>query len=224
MRPKIVACFGVKYEPDWMIDQLKDNLKWVDDFAILDCRDRDELWIHEGDYRLLLREKARKMGADWILITAPDERWEDSAGEKIRPLIDGQPKHPTIYEFDLKELYHPLWYRIDGRYAEKFRRRLYPLYDDQIMCYQPIQCPSTPRGDYKIEHVDVRIYHTKMIEPENRTTRVKVFNKLDPNKKFQDDYDYLDDEVGGMVKRIEEDRMYHPKYKKFIFEVPEKYL
>jgi len=224
MKNKIIACFGVKYEPDWMVEQLKENLSWIDGFAELDCRDRDELWIHEGEYRLLLREKAREMGADWILITSPDERWEQNAGKIIRPHIDNH-KDKKILEVELKELYHPMWYRIDGRFTQKFRRRIYPLFDDQVMAFQPIQCPSMPQdSDYEIVHLDVLVYHLKMIERENRRVRTEVFKKLDPKNKFQDDYDYLDDEEGARMVRIKPERMYYPEYKKYEFKVPEKYL
>lgn len=221
---KLVAVLGWKYESEEMVEDLKKNLSWVDDFAIIDCRTRDELWIHEGDYRLLGREKAREMGADWILITSPDERWEKNAGAIIRPMIDHN-FEDKIYEFNLRELYHPYWYRTDGIWGNKSRRRLYPLKDTQAMKYHPIQCPSVPQGDFEIIHLDVNIYHTKMIEPENRTLRAKVFSTLDPEKKFQGiGYDYLDDETEAVVERIPEDRMYTPEYKPYIFAIPDKYF
>lgn len=225
MKNKLVACFGWKYEPEWLIEQLKENLSWVDDFAILDCRERDELWVHEGDYRLILREKAREMGADWILITSPDERWEKNAGKIVRSHIDNH-KENKILEVNLKELYHPLWYRVDGIWGTKVRRRIYPLKDDQIMLYQPIQCSAMPQNeDYEIVHIDVNVYHLKMIGSENRKVRAKVFKKLDPDKKYQDiGYDYLDEEKDAKLVRIKEDRMYFPAYKPYKFEVPEKYL
>jgi hypothetical protein len=220
MNTKIVACFGWKYESEEMVNDLKENISWVDDFCVLDCRDRKELWIHEGDYRLTLREMARDKGADWILITSPDERWEKDAGVKIREQINNKDK--KILEFNLKELYHPMWYRV-GENWDKLRMRCYPLYDDQVMAYQSIQCPPIPQNEYEVVHVDVNIYHTKMIELENRKTRVRVFNYLDPDKKFQPDYDYLDNETGARMVRIQEDRMYYPKYKKYIFNIPEEY-
>lgn len=222
---KLVVVCGWRYEPEWMVEQLKENLKWVDDFVIMDDRKRKELWGHEGNYRLRGREAARKLKADWILITSPDERWEKEAGNVIRPLIDDN-KNKIIYEFNLKELFHPMWYRIDAGWGEKSRRRLYPLYDDQIMRYQPIQCPSMPTNEgYEVKHIDVNIYHTKMIEPENRNLRARVFNATDPTSKYQGvGYDYLDDEKEALVQRIPEGREYYPKYKKFLFKVPEEYF
>jgi hypothetical protein len=174
---KLVAMFGIKYEPQWMVDGLIENLKgWVDDFAIFDCRGRDKLWIHEGYYRSVLREKAYQMGADWVLTTSPDERWEKNAGKVIRPLINDN-KDKVIYENLLRELYDTKHYRIDGIWGRKYRRRLYPLYyREQSFANKPIQCPSPPQDDgYEVKRIDVNIYHLKMIEPENRKLRAKVF-------------------------------------------------
>lgn len=224
---KLVAIYGIKYEPDWLVEELHENLKgWVDDFAVVDCRDRtDELWIHEGDYRLFGWEKARELNADWAFWTSPDERWEKDAGKKIRPLIDHY-KDKKIFEFMLKELYHPNWYRCDGIWNEKYRRRMFPVLDDQIFRYQPIQVGGVPHGDYPVEQVDVNIYHLKMIEKENRRVRTEVFKALDPNNRYQQiGYDYLDDERDAVVTRIPEGREYYPKYtKKYVFQPPQKLI
>ena len=224
-KSKLVVLAGWKYEPEWLVEDMKKNLHWVDDFAIVDCRDRDELWIHEGDYRLKAREMAREMKADWCLWTSPDERWEDRAGEIIRPLIDYD-RDMRIYEFLLRELVHPLWYRSDGIWATKFRRRLFPLRDDQIMRYQPIQVGGVPHGDFPVDSLDINIYHLKMIEPENRRIRAEVFNALDPKGIYQPiGYDYLDDEREATVERIPGGREYSPPYTKpYYFKVPQKYL
>lgn len=225
MKNKLVAVCGQKYEPDWMVDELRENLSWVDELIVLNCKDRtEELWIHEGDYRLQLREMARAAGAKWLLITSPDERFEKNAGETIRPLIDHNWEN-KIYEFELKELFHPMWYRCDGVWDTKYRQRLYPLKDDQIMKYQPIQCPGIPMGDYEVVHLPIMIYHLKMIEKENRRLRKEVFNSLDPEKKYQTmGYDYLDDEVNAAMRRIDAGREYYPPYtKKYTFNpYPEK--
>lgn len=224
---KLVAMFGWKYEPKWMVDQLIENLSgWVDDFAILDDRKRkDELWRHEGDYRRLLREKAFKMKADWVLITSPDERWEKYAGDRIRPFIDNN-KDKVIYQFHLLEMFGPKLFRSDGIWGKKVRNRLYPLLPNQRMCDRPIQCPNVPQNpEYVIKPIDVNIHHLKMIEPENRKMRTRVFMKLDPYKVYQNiGYEYLDDEKDMVLTPISDDRGYLPKYKKYLFKVPEKLL
>lgn len=224
---KLVAIFGWKYEPEWLVDDLKENLKgWVDDFAIIDDRDKtDELWGHEGDYRLRGWEMARDMKADWAFWTSPDERWEKDAGKKIRPLIDHY-KGEKIFEFYLKELYHSNWYRCDGIWNEKYRMRLFPILDDQIFRYQPIQVGGVPHGDYQVERVDVNIYHLKMIEKENRRVRTEVFKALDPSNRYQEiGYDYLDDERDATMMRIPKGREYYPAYtRKYVFQPPQELI
>ncbi len=224
MRNKIVAVLGWKYEPKWMIDEFKKNMSWVDDFAILDCRGRNELWMHEGEYRMKLREMAAKKNADWILIASADERYEKNAGKIIRPLVDDN-KNKAIYEFNLREMFTPNSYRKYG-YWEKYRQRLYPLLPDQRIAYQSIQCPSMPQNvDYKIKSVDINIYHLKMIEAENRLMRDKVYKELDKTNEFQGiGYDYLADDYGCVLEEIPKGREYSPKYRKYKFKVPKKYL
>lgn len=222
-KSKLVAICGQKYEPDWMIEEMKQNMPWVDEFAILDCRTRDELWIHEGDYRIKLREMAREKKADWVLVCAPDERYEKDAGEKLRPLIDDN-TNDIAYGVKLLELFHPLWVRTDGIWGNKMRYRLYPLKDNQQMEYARIQCRPQPLGLEQID-LDVVVYHLKMIEPENRTLRTKVFKLLDPtNTRQAVGYDYLDDEKDARLERVDPARMYFPEYRKYIFSVPDKYL
>lgn len=223
-KSKLVAMCGWKYEPEWMIEEMKQNLNWVDEFVILDCRDRDELWIHEGEYRIRLREMAREKKADWVLVCAPDERYEKRAGEIIRPLIDYS-NEDKVYSFKMRELFRPMWYRIDGIWGNKGRDRLYPLKDTQKMSYMPIQSPPTPAGGLERVAVDVNIYHLKMIEPQNRSLRSKVFEKLDPKHIYQSiGYDYLDNEREAVMERIPSGREYFPEYRKYEFKVPEKYL
>lgn len=222
---KIVAVLGWKYEPEWMLDELKQNLSWVDDFAVVDCRNRDELWIHEGEYRKLQRRMARKLGADWILTTSADERWEKRAEEIIRPLT--KRKRKVIYQFNLREMWDQFHYRVDNIWGEKVRRRLYPLLPGQKIDYRKIQCPSFPRNDdYKIEHVDLNIYHLKMMSLHNRQMRAKVFKATDPDRDFQRiGYDYLNDENGIELQAILKEREFFPKVtREYKFEVPAKYL
>jgi len=42
-RPRIIAAFAYRYEPDWLIDDLREDLSWVDGFTELDDRDRSDV-------------------------------------------------------------------------------------------------------------------------------------------------------------------------------------
>lgn len=246
---KLVAVFGWKYEPEWLIDDLKENLSsWVDDFAIVDCRDRtDELWINEAEYRLLQRQACFEKEADWVLVTSADERWEDRAGEVIRPMIEKN-KRDTVYKFPLREMWSPTEYRVDKLWGRKMRSRLYPLIEGQLMSQRPIQAGPIPIRPALRPHVlDVNIYHLKMIEPENRVERAYVFEALDPNYEMQirdpkkltrlrrdldpenvlieHGYHYLYNEDGLKLKPIPAGREFSPPYTKpYVFEVPPHFL
>jgi hypothetical protein len=244
---RIVATFGWKYEPKWLIDDLKKNLWWVDDFAIIDCRHRtDELWIDEGEYRRLQRAECERLGADWVLVTSADERWEDRAPDVIRPLVDGI-KRRTIFRFPLREMWTPTEYRVDAIWGRKTRPRLYPLLPGQQMSQKRIQASPVPfAGGYHTPLVDLNIYHLKMIEPENRVTRAEVFEALDPQYEHQTrngkkskrrrrldpeglldqhGYHYLHVEDGLQLESIPDGRGYSPPYtKRYVFKVPKRLL
>lgn len=244
-KTRLVAVFGIKYEPQWLVDELIENLKgWVDDFAIVDCRYRkDELWIHEGQYRVLQREAYMALDADWVLVTSPDERFEDRAGDIIRPLIDGK-KDRIIYEFPLREMFTPTKYRTDGIWGRKTRPRLFPVLPGQTFTNRSIQSSPTPNdGSYTKQLLDVNLYHLKMIEPENRDMRAIVYEKLDPNYRLQnpnaarwkrldpegkfrkDGYHYLAKTEGMELELIPKGREFSPAYtKKYIFDVPDELL
>lgn len=247
---RLVAVFGIKYEPAWLVRDLKENLApWVDDFAVVDCRSRrDELWIHEGRYRKLQRGAAIEAKADWVLVTSPDERWEDGAGDIIRPLIDGH-KDKVIFNFPLREMWTPTAYRTDKLWGRKRRARLFPLLPNQRTSRSRIQAGPAPIGDgtYARETLDANIYHLKMIEPENRVMRAEVFEALDPDYHFQSrdpsrltarrkeldpegvliehGYHYLHNEDGLELEEIPEGRGFSPPYDRpYIFDVPPRLL
>src|SRR5690554_5701090 len=75
--PKLVAAFCYRYEPDWLIDQLFENLAWVDDFAVVNTRGHPDVWVPRAERMLLMQREARRLDADWVLHLDPDERFED---------------------------------------------------------------------------------------------------------------------------------------------------
>ena len=174
--PRLIAVYGRRHEPQWLIDDLITNLSpLVDGIACVDDRQRaaSEAWGHEGRFRAAQREAAMAEGADWILVVDPDERLEDRAGDAIRPLMDGP---DAIYRFALRELFRPNAYRIDGKWGLVRRARLYPARPGQEMSTKPIHAPPVPvhSGLPKIE-LDVNLYHLKMIEPPNRVHRARAY-------------------------------------------------
>lgn len=174
--PRLIAVYGRRHEPQWLIDDLITNLSpLVDGIVCVDDRQRaaTEAWGHEGRFRAAQRDAAMAAGADWVLVVDADERLEDRAGEALRPLMDGP---DAIYRFALRELFQPNAYRIDGKWGLVRRARLYPARVGQEMSSKPIHAPPVPihSGLPKIE-LDVNLYHLKMIEPANRVHRARAY-------------------------------------------------
>ncbi len=221
---KVVAAFGVRYDKDLLPDLIR-NLDFVDDFAILYDMGRDDLWRNESEYRVELRKIADQKGADWILVTSPDERFEKKVGQKIRRVINSL-KEDRMLQFDLREMWTPDSYRGDGVWGQKVRVRMYPARSDQKYGDLTIHNYPYPVNEkmeplYPIIDTGLNIYHLKMIEPQNRRLRAEVFKRLDPGNKIQKiGYDYLYDEEGIVLEKMPRGREYYPKYKRYIFEIP----
>jgi hypothetical protein len=174
--PRLVAVYGRRHEPQWLIDDLVKNLaQFADDVVCVDDRGRSraEAWGHEGQFRARQRDAAMAAGADWILVVDADERLEDRAGEVLRPLMDGP---DVIGRLALREMFAPHAYRIDGKWGLLRRSRLYPARPGQVMSEKPIHAPPVPihTGLPKVD-LDLNFYHLKMIEPANRRHRARAY-------------------------------------------------
>lgn len=206
--PRLICAYARKYEPDFMVDDLRANCGWVDDFVELDQRDRpDELWSRRDERVAELRRLAEVAGADWCLIMDPDERLEHSAEARIRQVIADD---PTIrYTFPLLELFTPDLFRTDGPWGRKSRRRLFHLRE-----------PMSTR----VRLEDVWMFHLKMIEPANRALRARVHNQCNTWDNPGLGFDYLADDRGAVLEPIPAGRGYSPPYRPYHFTVPEELL
>ena len=200
---KLVAAFAYRYEPDWLIDQLRENLAWVDGFAELNTRGRDDVWMPRLERVTQLQEIARSMKADWVLHIDPDERLEDRAEKVIRRALS-RPKFDR-YALRMWELWSPTEYRVDGVWGEKWRRRLYRLGCD----------PKAPIGRLK-----VNIYHLATAEPVNRTIRRRVHTDHNSWDNRRRGFDYLDDESGLITEPIPPGRGFRPPYRPYLKSIP----
>ncbi|UQA95618.1 glycosyltransferase family protein [Streptomyces halobius] len=183
-RPRIFAVGGWRYEPEWLVDEFRENLAWVDELVIVDDRARTgELWVHEGDYRLMQRQALIDAGIrpwDWVLVTSPDERWGSRAKRVVRGLITK--RHRRIFQFPLREMFTLTSYRTDGIWGDKWRPRLFPFLPDQEFTKGSIQTPPSPvEGGYERVRVPhVPIYHLENIAPASRIERAIVYEALSP--------------------------------------------
>jgi hypothetical protein len=209
--PRLFAVFSFKYDTRLLPDLIK-NLDFCDGFIIHDDRSNDQKWFHEGETRQMLIEKARKAGADWVLCVDPDERFELSAGQKIRTLI--QKDEEVIYGFPFRELWNKTEYRIDGIWGKKVKYILFPIKEQQVFLNLPVHCPWAPINEnYSRIQLDINLYHLKNIPWRNRKQRADLFNELDPKHEIQSiGYDYLADEQGMLLEKIEVGREFFPPY------------
>jgi len=197
--PRIIAAFAYRYEPDWLIDELRQNLSWVDGFAELNDRDRTEPWGVNADRVKELMAIAQAMEPDWIFYTAPDERLEDRAADVLREVAD---RPGTRYSFRLREMWRPDAYRVDGMWGRKRRARLFRpgcLRDTRLL--------------------DLNIYHLKMIEPANRAERQRVHSEHNRWDNKRRGFRYMTSERGLRLERIPAGRGYSPPYRPYSFRV-----
>lgn len=196
--PRIIAAFAYRYEPDWLIEQLRDNLSWVDGFAELDDRGRTEMWGNVHERTSALMHIAREMGADWVFYTAPDERLEDGAGDVLRRLAE-KGKHDR-YRLRLREMWTPDSYRVDGVWGRKWRTRFY-----------------RPGTTGKGRNVELNIYHLKMID--NRDERARVHSLCNTWDNQARGFGYMTDENGLTLEPVLSDKGFSPPYRPYEFKV-----
>jgi hypothetical protein len=218
MTARIVVTTAQRGEPTWLVEDLRTNVAWADDFVLVDNTGQTGGWAHEGELRAKQRALCAKAGADWILFLDPDERLDDKAPDLIREAI----KHnwrPAVFGFPLREMWTPDAYRCDGTWAQKKpRRRLVPFKPEYQWPDKPIHCGLAPANVAGLRRVtlDVWLYHLKNIEPGNRLARAAAYLAADPDFKHQRtqdrDWSWLYDETGLQLETIPAGRGFTPAY------------
>lgn len=223
---RLVAVYARRHEPQWLIDDMRANLRWVDQIVEVDDRDRDpgEAWGHEGTMRALQRQRAIEAGADWVLVIDPDERLEDRAPQVIRPLMARLRGDKVVLRLRLRELYAPDRYRADGQWGRLLRGRLYPVRDDSVMSTKSIHCPPCPiNRDYRRATVDLNLYHLKMVEPANRVARVQAYAGAEAQHGHAGrDWSRWGAERGMVLQTVPAGRRFSPPYRRpYVIGAPE---
>lgn len=162
-----------------------------------------------------LLNKAKELGADWAIALDPDERFEESFLKNLRSIVESSDQN-TVFGLRFRELWNKHdQFRVDGIWGEKVRYCLFPLNREIIYKIGRQKLHYRWYPDSLIGHeflLDYDMYHLKMILPEERKKRAKLYNKLDPKKKYQSiGYDYLTDEKGLKTQKISKDRAYDYK-------------
>ena len=212
----ITAVTAYKYDKDYL-DDYKENLKeLVDDFVIEFDADGSFL-LDEGKNRQMLLHTARQRGADWVVVMDPDERLEKKASQKIKKIISGWRGERIMLEFCYRELYSPNQYRVDDMWGKKNRIFVFPLFQDNIYSDAKLHTVKNPVNEgFHVIKTGLNVYHLKHIKPELRKQRKDLYNRLDPDLKYQSiGYDYLDDETGIRLEKIPFGRTYKPGYRDY---------
>lgn len=115
------------------------------------------------------------------------------------------PLKPTVYVLKLCECWDSAdHYRTDGVWDTKLKSVLFSVPEKVAMSDQRYHAPNYPLELYGCEVLlSDRVYHLKMVRPEDRKARRDLYNAVDPECRFQRiGYDYLTDDVGLVLTRI----------------------
>lgn len=244
--PKIYCVYGVRYEPDFLVREFRQNMSWVDELVEVNDRSRTgELWVDESKYRMMQRAALEDAGIEpgsWVIVSSPDERWGRGAETAIRRFAAKGGRRIGV--FPLREMFTPTKYRTDGMWGNKTRPRLYPYLPGQRFTQKTIQTPPTPvEGGYRYIHLDVPIYHLENIAPASRIERAIVYEALSPGSQrraarsaYWREHDpsgryiraygfaYLADTRGMRLMPVPSGDITPPPVRPYIFRVPDELL
>ncbi len=145
----------------------------------------------------------------YVLCVDPDERFEIRFLKKLRTIIDEN--YGKAINIHFRECWDDIkQYRVDGIWGKKNKTLLFPLQKQMTFNYEnEYHIPWHYREITDIIYMDYNLYHLNMVKKEDREKRKKLYNKLDPNKKFQPiGYDYLTDERGIILEKIKYKKRY----------------
>lgn len=209
--PRIYAAFSYRYDAHLVPALIANIAPVVDGWVAYDDRQSTEVFSNEVQRHFDLIAAAKRHGADWILAIDPDERIEGNARKKLLKLVSKGRR--TAWSLRLRELYEPGRYRVDGLWGKKRFSRFFPA------IWPPRHRPMSlhgnwfPGGRFQTRSCNINLYHLKMLTPERRRARRRLYKFLDPENRFQKiGYDYLADDSGAILEAIPEGRGYFPPH------------
>jgi hypothetical protein len=174
-----------------------------------------QLELEDGKNHRALTEAAWEHGGDWLLGIDADERVERGFRRRAsREIARAEAAGTSALWVPFRELWDsPEQVRTDGIWGSKrkaclFRADREHVFDDRRVHAIWASWPP-PDGDYPT--ADLRLYHLRMIRPEDRRARVERYHRIDPDRRWQEiGYDYLLEEDGIVLEPLERGRGYHP--------------
>lgn len=223
MTAHITVTYARRDEPQWLIDDLRSNVAWADDFVELQTPTTGP-WPHEGAQLAERRRILMDRGATWTLWMDPDERLEVRAAELVREAVERAERGNSrvLFGFPLREMWTPTQWRCDGVWGNKLPRwRLFKLRPGQSFRNKPIHCAVRPTNALARRVLPVILYHLKNIEPSNRVARAQAYVDADRGHRDGRVWSWLHDETGLKLAEIEPDRDFSPPYTRpYLFTPP----
>ncbi|RKH57014.1 glycosyltransferase family 2 protein [Corallococcus llansteffanensis] len=176
----------------------------------------DETGWDELGNRSRLLERAKALGAKWVLCADADERFEQAFLDRLpASLRQAEQQDRPLVAVRYRELWDGVaQYRADGVWGRKTRCCAFPL--PERMTFQGrrhtkfhgVWYPEQLEG---ARHLMLRhdLYHLRMVKREDRQARRDRYVRLDPDSKFQrGGYDYLTETRGVKLEPIRRGREY----------------
>lgn len=233
-RPRIIALTAFRDEMRFLPGLLRNVLPQVDGVVAVDDQSTDVSGEYvaaqpgvlevitiphgahgeneDGILRRRLIETAWKYDADWLLGIDADERVERRFRRRAETEItQAEAAGFSAVWVPFVELWEPGKYRVDGWWGVKRKTCLFKasrdhVFDDRRMHTHWASLPE-PEGSWPI--ADLRLYHLRMLTPQDRRRRYEHYRKLDPNNELQAiGYDYMLDETGLELRAVERGRGY----------------
>lgn len=210
----VFAAFSYRHDAHLVPDLLKNIGPSIHGYVAWDDRaaSEAEAFTDETIRQTALFHAARKAGADWLFAVDPDERFEDELAAKIGPMTNEF--GPVVWTFACREMFSATDYRIDGIWGNRRRARLFPCVAGMEPDRQQFHGRWT-RNALKLphHHSALAFYHLRMASAARRRHRHRLYAALDAKRKSQAlGYDYLDDERGLALRRVEPDRGFSPPF------------
>jgi hypothetical protein len=162
--------------------------------------------------RRILIEAAWRHDADWLLGVDADERLERHFRQRAEAELDrADARSAQAMWVQFKELWDPGHYRSDGIWGRKNKACLFRSSRDHVFDDRRVHSfwASVPEPAEGWPMADLRIYHLRMIDPKDRSARVALYERVDPDRVWQPiGYDYLLDERDLELTAIEPGRGY----------------
>ncbi len=208
----VIAAFSYRYDVHLVPGLLENLAPAIHGWVAWDDRQADAAFTGDANRQAALHDAATRLGADWILATDPDERFEPGLAARIDDLTNNH--GPLCWTFNCREMFTPTQYRVDGLWRDKHRVRLFPCLPGMQPEGKELHGSWTQNAARLPKRATgLDFYHLRMATPERRQHRRDLYAAADPERKFQAlGYDYLCDERGMELREIAEGRHYSPVF------------